>query len=336
MRECGAHTYVWVAVVRGSAERGASERFGGKGDTSMNRRVIAMAAGMIAAALLSLNCTRHRQEAVKLANQGDSVVELDPTGAVAKYEQATKLDPTNHRIFYKLAKAYKMKEEWDKVASTLARATDLAPTYANYWFERGYALQQQAQKGAISWDESKEPLKKCVEQDPNKDECYEFLAHAYLWSDDEQKALANYTKAIEHRPTTLYYYANLADLYIRLAYMKEAEQVLKGAKELAKPGDKDLFGIHVLLAQVYQDRNALNEMVIELEAAKAVGGGEHPEILFNLGSTYAKLNPPRKAEALQMLKGFSARACRTKKKSKYKDQCEQAMTLEQKLRGAGG
>lgn len=302
----------------------------------MKCRAIAVAVTLVAAVLCSQGCSRHRQEAVKLANQGDAVVELDPTGAISKYEQAVKLDPTNHRIFYKLAKAYKMKEEWDKVASTLARATDLAPTYANYWFERGYALEQQAKKKAISYEEAKEPYKKCIEADPNKDECYEHLAHAYLWTDDEQKALANYTKAIEHRPDNIYYYANLADLYIRLDYMKEAEQALKAAKEMAKPGDKNLFGIHVLLSQVYQDKGALNEMVIELEAAKAVGGAEHPEILFNLGSTYAKLNPPRKAEALQMLKGFAARACRTKDKTKYKDQCEQAMTLEQKLKGAGG
>jgi tetratricopeptide (TPR) repeat protein len=302
----------------------------------MKGRAIAATVSLIAAVLCTQGCSRHRQEAVKLANQGDQVVELDPSGAIAKYEQATKLDPTNHRIFYKLAKGYKMKEEWDKVASTLARATDLAPAYANYWFERGYALEQQAKKKAISYDEAKEPYKKCIETDPHKDECYSHLATAYLWTDDEQKALANYTKAIEHRPDNIYYYANLADLYIRLDYMKEAEQALKGAKEMAKPGDKNLFGVHVLLAQVFQDRDALNEMVIELEAAKAVGGTEHPEILFNLGSTYAKLNPPRKAEALQMLKGFSARACRTKKKSAYKDQCEQAMALEQKLKGAGG
>jgi len=270
------------------------------------------------------------------ATEGDNIVELDPSGAIAKYEQATKLDPTNHRIFYKLAKAYKKKEEWDKVASTLARATDIAPGYANYWFERGWALEQQAKKKAISYEEAKEPYKKCIDADPNRDECYDRLANAYLWTDDEQKALQNYTKAIEHRPSDLNYYCGLADLYIRLSYMKEAEQVLKEAKGMADPGNKDLFGVHVLLAQVYQDRQQLKEMVTELEAAKAVGGDDHPEILFNLGSTYAKLDPPRKAEALQMLAGFAARACKGKDKGKYQDQCEQGQALEARLKGLGG
>jgi tetratricopeptide (TPR) repeat protein len=297
---------------------------------------MALAATLATTLVVTAGCSRHRQEAVILANQGDQVVDLDPNGAIQSYEQATKLDPSNHHIFYKLAKAYKKKEEWDKVASTLARATDLAPNFGNYWFERGYALYQQAKKKTISYNDCKDPLNKCIETDANKDECYFYLAQAMLWSDDEQKALANYTKAIEHRPDNIDYYAQLADLYVRLLFMKEAEAVLKAAKSMAKPGDKRLFGVHVLLSQVHQDRGNLQEMVAELEAAKAVGGNEHPEILFNLGSTYAKLDPPRKAEALQMLKGFSARACRSKKKSLYKDQCEQATSLTQKLAGAGG
>ncbi len=286
---------------------------------------------------LTMGCSRHRQEAIILANDGDAIVDLDPNGAISKYEQATKLDPGNHRIFYKLARAYKKKEEWDKTASTLARATDLAPTFANYWFERGFALEQQARKKAISYEECKEPFKKCIEADPNKDECYDHLANAYLWTDDEQKALMNFTRAIEHRPDNIYYYWHLADLYINLNYLKEAEQVLKAAKQMAKPGDMRLFNVHQLLATIYRDHENYDAMVVELEAAKALDvKGEHPEILFNLGATYAKLRPPRKAEALQMLKGFVARACRSRKGEAYKNECEQAMSLQQALRGPGG
>jgi hypothetical protein len=52
---------------------------------------------------VGLGCSRNRQEAVIKANEGDREVVLNPDGAANKYEQATKLDPTNHRIFYKLA-----------------------------------------------------------------------------------------------------------------------------------------------------------------------------------------------------------------------------------------
>ena len=287
-------------------------------------------------AALGLGCSRNRQEAVLKANQADKEVTLNPDGAINKYEEATKLDPTNHRIFFKLAMAQKKKEDWDKVASTLSRATQLAPKFANYWFERGYALEMQAKKKTVSYDEAKEPYTKCVENDPNFDDCYSQLGNVYLHSDDEQKALENYTKAIEHDPKVIWYYSQLADLYIRLGYVKEAEAVLKEAKSFAKPGDKSLVGVHILLAQVYQDRGSTAEQVTELEAAKAVAPPDGPEsvqILWSLGSTYATMNPPRTQEAIQMLKGFNARACKGAKAQSYRTECESTAALVQKLGG---
>ncbi len=305
----------------------------------MKLGAMVMASCLVVSSMLGLGCSRNRQEAVILANAGDKEVGLNPDGAATKYEQATKLDPTNHRIFYKLSMAYKKKEDWDKTASTLSRATQLAPKFANYWFERAYALEMQAKKKTISYDEAKEPYQKCIENDPNYADCYHQLGNVFLWTDDEQKALENYTKAIEHNPSEIRYYTALADLYIRLGYTKEAEQVLKEAKNFAnfaKPDDKSLFGVHVLLSQVHQDRGSLAEMVTELEAAKAVAGKDGPEsvqILFSLGSTYAQLTPPRTQEAVQMLKGFTARACKGAKAASYKTECETAQTLVTRLGG---
>lgn len=295
-----------------------------------------MIAAVIAAVAATTGCSRNRQEAVILANQADKEVALNPEGAINKYEQATKLDPTNHRIFYKLAMAQKKKEEWDKVASTLSRATQIAPKFANYHFERGWALEQQAKKKTITYEESKEPYLKCIENDPNFADCYSQLGNSYLWTDDEQKALENFTKAIEHDPTVVWYYSQLADLYIRLGYMKEAEQVLKEAKGFAKPGDKHLFGVHSLLAQIYQDRGSISEQVTELEAAKAVAPAEGPEavqILWSLGSTYATMTPPKTEQAIQMLKGFNSRACKGAKAQSFKTECESTVALVQKLGG---
>jgi tetratricopeptide (TPR) repeat protein len=302
----------------------------------MKFAAMGLALGVLSATLFTSGCSRNRQEAVLLANKGDQIVDLDPNGAIQQYEQATQLDPSNHRILYKLAKAYKKKEEWDKVASTLARATDVAPSFANYWFERGWALIKQAEKGTISYEECKEPFKKCVEADPNKDECYAQLGIAMLYSDDEQKALANFTKAIEHRPDEIGYYTRLADLYARLGYEKEAEQVLNAAKEMANPAkDKqELYNVHTLLAGIYRDRKEIDKMVAEFEAAKSVSG-EDPGLLFNLGMAYSKLNPPKKAESVQMLKGFTTRACKGKNANMYKAQCEQATTTMQRLKGPG-
>ncbi len=286
-------------------------------------------------ALAGTGCSRNRQEAVILANQADKEVTLNPEGASSKYEQATKLDPTNHQIFFKLANAYKKKEEWDKMASALSRAAQLAPKFANYWFWRGWALEQQARKKTIQWEEAKEPYTKCIEADPNFADAYSQLGTVMLFTDDEQKALENYTKAVEHDPTKLQYFAQLADLYVRLSLSNEAEQILKEAKNFAKPGDKDVFDIHMLLATVYRDKGSNSEMVAELEAAKAAVPGDSPEgvqVLYNLGSAYATTGQ-KKQEAIQMLKGFQARACKSASAAKYKTECESAQAFISKLGG---
>jgi tetratricopeptide (TPR) repeat protein len=311
-----------------------------RGPRSAWHAAILPAAAVAAATLLGAGCSRNRQEAVILANKGDQEVKLNVDGAINDYDQATRLDPQNHRIFFKLAMAYRKKEDWDKVASTLSHATTLAPKFANYWFERGYAIEQQSRKKTVPWEEAKEPFQKCVENDPNYADCYEELGNVFLYTDDEQKALDNYNKAVEHDPTNIGYYDALADLYIRLGYTKEAEQVLKEGKAFVKPDDKTqvkaVYGLHVLLAQVYQDKDSPAEAVTELEAAKAVAPADGPEsvqILWNLGSSYAKLNPPRSAEAIAMLKGFSSRACKGAKASSYKTECEATQTLVSKLGG---
>jgi tetratricopeptide (TPR) repeat protein len=299
-----------------------------------------LSAGVVAASLLGTACSRNRQEAVLLAQKGDQEVKLNVEGAINNYEQATKLDPTNHQIFFKLAMAYKKKEDWDKVAATLARANQLAPKFANYWFWRGHALLEQSKKKTVPWEESKDPFQKCIVNDPNYAECYEELGTAFLWTDDEQKALENYNKAIEHDPSNVSYFTMLAGLYLDLGYVKEAEGVLKEGKSFIKPGDKeqakDVYNLHVLLAKVYQERGSQPEQVTELEAAKAVApadGQEAVTILYSLGSTYAVMTPPKSAEAIAMLKGFSSRACKGAKATTYKAQCEQAQALVSKLGG---
>ena len=296
------------------------------------------AVALLVTALLSTGCNRNKQEAIILANQGDQVVDLDPNGAIEKYEMATQLDPSNHRIFYKLAKAYKKKEEWAKVASTLARATDIVPSNATYWWERGYALEKQAEKKEIDWNDAKQSFTKCIEADPNRDECYYHLAIAHLWSDKEQEALVNFTKAIEHRPDQISYYTRLADFYIRLGYDQEAEKVLNAAKSMADPSvhKQELFNTHTLLGGIYRDRGEIENMVKAFEDAKAITP-EDAGSLFNIGMGYAKLKPPKKSQAESMLKGFMARACKSaKSKSKYESECKQANAIIAKFGRVGG
>ncbi len=290
---------------------------------------------VVSATVLSTSCSRSHIEAINLANQGDRAVAVNVEGAISKYEQAMGLDPTNHRIIWKLAKAYEKKEDWDKMASTLSRAVSIAPEFANYWYKRGFALMQIARDGnPDQYTEAKEPLKKCIEHDPGYAECYHELGDASWWTDDEQAAIDNFSKAIQHNSTIPYFYPPLADLYIALKLYDQAKGVLEEGTRIIPPTEKTnnaLYGMFTLLANVNQARDDLPGMVSTLEKAEEVAGDSHPEILFNLGSTYAVMDPPQKEKAIRRLKSFSKRACRSAKAKKYKDQCETTSTLIQKL-----
>lgn len=293
----------------------------------------------LCAALSMTGCSRDHIEAINLANAGDKAVSVNVEGAIQKYEEATRLDPTSHRIFWKLAKAYHKKEDWDKMASTLARAIQLAPEFANYSYYRGFALMQKAIAGnPDAYEEAKAPLKKCIEADPNYAECYHELAEAQLWTDETQAAIENYTKSIEHDPTVSYFYPPLGEILIALRLYEPAEQVLKEGTRIVQPTEKtvgNLYGMYVLLSQVYQARDDLSSMIGVLEKANEVSGDSHPEIAFNLGSTYAVMDPPQKEKAVRLLNSFNKRACRGKDAKKFADQCATSADLVQKLGGTG-
>jgi tetratricopeptide (TPR) repeat protein len=215
---------------------------------------------MIGAALggSASGCSRDHIEAVNLANAGDQAVKVNVRGAVAKYEEATRLDPSNHHIFWKLAMAYQKQEEWGKMESTLSRASDAAPTNADYFYYRGYALIKIAEGGNMdAYADAKAPLSKCVQVDPNYAECYYWLGQAEQWTGNEQAAIENYSKAIEHDPTIGYFYPPLAEMYIHLKMYNEGEQVLKADEQNLEKVVKNknaLYGIYTLLFNVPQAR----------------------------------------------------------------------------------
>jgi tetratricopeptide (TPR) repeat protein len=285
--------------------------------------------------LLSAGCSRDKIEAVNLSNEGDQAVKVNVEGAIQKYEEALQLDPTNHRILWKLACAYEKKEDWDKMASTLSRAVQVAPDFANYWYKRGLALVNQAEHGnPDAYNQAQEPLKKCVEKDPNLAECYYLLGETYLWTDNDQSALENFSKAIEHDPSKGFFYPDLADLYLNLKFYSEAEAVLRQGVKLVPPSETNnpkLYNMYVLLAKVAQVKGDKAGQLAAVEKAEEFAGDKHPEFAFNLGSTYAAMDPPQKEKALRLLNMFTKRVCKGAQAMKFKEECEETSSMIQKL-----
>lgn len=311
------------------------------GETRRNASVLA-AAFACCASLANAGCSRDAIEAVNLANEGDKAFEMNVEDAISKYDRASKLDPDNNRILFKLAKAYKKKEDWPKVAATCAKAeaadekNHKKKTFASYYFLHGYAIEQQATKGGAAWGDAKQPFETAVQIDPNLSQAYEELGEVQLHSDDEQGAIQKYTKAIETKPDELQFYPPLADLYMRLNFNKEAEQVLREGLSYAKEGDKHLFAVHALLGNVLEMKNDLTGSISEYEAAKKACGAcdDHKEAYFLLGSAYAAASPPRKNEAIQQLQSFWKITCKGALAKRYEDQCSQSQEIVKRLGGA--
>ncbi|MFO0672067.1 MAG: tetratricopeptide repeat protein [Polyangiaceae bacterium] len=216
----------------------------------MKTRAFAVLGALALSVLLSA-CSRNPIEAVNLSNEGDKARGANIDEAISKYEQAVTLDPSNHRILWKLATAYQKKEAWDKVASTLARAEKVAPTFANYYFLHGHAMVKQADapKPTAKWDEAKDPLSQAIKLDPNIADAYFDMAEVLLHLDDEAGAMQNYTKAIEAKPDELTFYGPLAELYIANKFYDQADQVLKEGLGFKKEGDKTAYIIYSLMGR---------------------------------------------------------------------------------------
>jgi tetratricopeptide (TPR) repeat protein len=304
-------------------------------------RILALVA---ATALAAVACSRNNIEAVNLANEGDQARNANIDEAISKYEQATKLDPDNARIWWKLALAYEKKEDWQKLASTCTKAEEAAEkadkkkTHADYYFKHGYALEQLAEKGDGPWADAKAPFQTAIQLDPNYGQAYGELAWVMIHGDDEAGAIQNWTKALEVQPDVTMYYVSLADEYNRLMLYEQAEQVLKEGLSFAKEDDKHLFNMHALLGNLYENKGDYSRAVSEYEASKKACDSnkcnDHKEAYFNLGSAYAELNPPKKNEAIQQLQSFWKITCKGALAAKYGDQCAQSQEIVRRMGGS--
>src|SRR5690606_41872406 len=89
-----------------------------------------------------------------------------------------------------------------------------------------------------------------------------------------------------------------------------------------------LFRSSFNIAQVKGDKA---KMLDSVKRAYEIGGQDHPEAKFHLGSTYASMDPPQKEQAKQMLDSFTNTICKGGKAKNFKAQCAQANSFLQRL-----
>ncbi len=309
----------------------------------MSEKSLALVAVAVLAATASVGCSRNNIEAVNLANEGDQAKSSNVDEAISKYDQATKLDADNPRIWWKLVLAYEKKEDWQKMATAASHAEEAAEkaegkkTHADYYFRQGYALEQLADAGG-SWADAKAPLLEAIQLDPNYGQAYGELAYVLIHLDDEVGAMQNWTKAVQVQPDQTQYYVTLADEYRRLMFYDQEEQVLREGLSFATEDDKHVFNMHTLLGDEYETKGDFARAVTEYEAAKksceSNKCNDHKEAYFYLGSAYAELNPPKKNEAVQQLQSFWKITCKGAAAKNFADQCAQSQEIARRVGGS--
>jgi tetratricopeptide (TPR) repeat protein len=270
-------------------------------------------------------------DAINLANEADAIMATNLDAAIDRLANATKIDPSNARIFYKLARAYVKKEQWKSAAQAAATAATLAPTYATYHWLNGYALVRD-----LAWPEAKIALENAVRLDPGLADAHYDLATALEHLHDEQGALDHYTRAIRAAPSRTDGYAALADLYRRLGYADQAGAVVREALTW-NPSGHAHFTLAMLAGSLAEERKALPEAIARYQEAKDACGtcNERGEqvVYFNLGAVLATAKPPRKSEAIANLMAFQKMICKGAAAARYADECAESQELMKRVTG---
>lgn len=270
-----------------------------------------------------------RDQAAELANRADRISATNPDAAIDALLVATKLDPSNARIQYKLARAYVKKEDWPRAARAAARAAEIAPTFANYHWLRGFALEQERK-----WAEAKAAFEAAVAADPGYADAHLDLAMTLEQLDDDAGALAHYTAAARLAPSRVMTYASLADLYRRLGFLDQAGAVAREGLGWATTGH-ERFWLDTLAGAVAEEKGSMSEAIVHYRDARQACGecAEHGEVIatFNLGMALAAGKKPNKPEALENLRTFMRRVCRGGAAARYADECVETLATLQRL-----
>ncbi len=303
------------------------------------RRLLLLCSLIVACAAVTqrahAECAPTQRKAIDLSNEADAARATDLDHAIAKYEEAVKADPTNPRIFHKLALAQMKKENWTAVVQSEESATRLAPTFAIYFATLGRARSWLALSGKAKWEDARAPLESALTLDPRLADAHHELAEVLLHLGDERGALVHYSKAIECNPQQPASWAALADLYIRLGHLAHAEKTLDQSIQFIDGEPR--FILQSLRGEVLTEKGDLpGALNAYEEAAKSCGNCNAPGqaiAYFNLGAAYASVAPPRKSEAVNNLQRFHKTICKGAAANRYVDQCHQAQALVFKLGG---
>ena len=165
----------------------------------------------------------HEDHGIILSRKGD----LD--GAIADLNEAIRLNPKRDGFYYTRAAIYREKGDWDADIANWTEAIANIPSEVWLLTERAqdYQIHKKDFSKAIA------DYNKAVELSPGY---YRDRALAYQRENLNDKAIVDFTKAIEYDRTTYYYFVERADAYFKNGQYKAAREDLDHAIQLNPNG----------------------------------------------------------------------------------------------------
>ena len=258
--------------------------------------------------LMIFGCYQERNESIRLMNAGVKYsLEGRDESAISKFEQAGKVDPTNHRAYFNLGVVHQKKKRLAQAASAFEKAVAVKPERGEYLYQYAMSLQELGQ-----CDKAIPVLRKSSEVQPAHAETWLRLGECQLRLEKFDAAQDTLIRAINSKPLLAKSYLNLGRLYSDFRQFKHAIQtyrtgidVLSAARDSgykARGLDDVILALHQDLGTVYGRIKKIDKAVEVLSRARKLRKDE-PSTLFNLGMMLKDVEG-QEAEAQKVLKRF--------------------------------
>lgn len=231
----------------------------------------------------------------------------------------------------KKAAEYENARDWSKAIETLEAASKIDPHDARLYFRLGRAHESTS---VPALTEAKLAFEKAIALDPNWAEAHFALAEVQYRLSDEHDTLVHYTEAVRLRPDKGAYWVALADMYRRLGHFDEARKVSTEGVRFVKPDDPHRGELLEIDGRLLERAGDVDGALARFEAAKSACGvcdGVRSIVFFDLGRAYAKAKPPRASESAAALRTFTKRSCRGAAASRFVDECTESAAWLQVL-----
>lgn len=245
------------------------------------------------------SCSQERKASLAAMNAGVGLAQQRSyVEALAKFEEAGRLDPTNDMAFYNLAMTNFDMQAYGAAANAMRQAITANPQSAMYQDKLATIL---LQLDPPNLEQAKAALEKAIEIDPALYKSHFRLAQVLERMGQDQAALERYTEAVRRGPRFIEGYIELGRFYAQLGFPQQALQVLRAGLPLAIEGSTEKARLHHMMGTVHQQQRSYDAAIREFRAAVEIKPGM-ADSLFGLGWTYSLVD--NREEAVRYLNRF--------------------------------